>query len=251
LQDLTPPDDPTGYISRVRFWELVIARAGYADRYVRLERYSVRARIVLVLLLIVVFATSCKGLNPQFRADSNPHASILLVPSSTTFEIEKVRYGAVHFTASIKNEGIATINVAHPSICIPADYKPGKLRRFSDSHGKSEILLKITKPDGTNVVLRDGYIYHFDPDNVSILTIPPNGAGTFHVGWFFENARGRWERDDEAAKVFLLKGQYKIRILFRNVLPKAALYDENTKETKFIDAWIGEIESPEITIEVK
>jgi hypothetical protein len=29
-----PTGDPTGYISRVRFWELVIARAGYADRSV-------------------------------------------------------------------------------------------------------------------------------------------------------------------------------------------------------------------------
>ena len=209
------------------------------------------ARILFIPLLIVVLAASCKGLNPEFRADSNPGASVVLLPSSTTFEIEKVSQGAVRFTASIKNEGMTIIKVAHPSVCIPSDYEQGKLRRFSDSHGKSEILLKITRPNGTNVALRDGYIYHFDPGNVPILTIPPNGNGTFHVGWFFQNARGRWERDDEAAKVFLLNGEYKIRILFRNVFPKAGLYNENTKEIKFIDVWTGEIESPEITIEVK
>ena len=99
-------------------------------------------------------------------------------------------------------------------------------------------------------ILRDGYFHYFDPGNVPLITIPPNGTGTFHVGWFFQNARGRWERDDEAAKVFLLKGKYKIRIMFRNVFPKAALYDVNISELKYLDVWTGKMESPEITIEV-
>jgi hypothetical protein len=99
-------------------------------------------------------------------------------------------------------------------------------------------------------ILRDGYFHYFDPGNVPLITIPPNGTGTFHVGWFFQNARGRWERDDEAAKVFLLKGKYKIRIMFRNVFPRAALYDVNISELKYLDVWTGKMESPEITIEV-
>jgi hypothetical protein len=114
----------------------------------------------------------------------------------------------------------------------------------------SEILLKITKPDGSDIVLRDGYSHYFDPGNVPLITIPPNGTGTFDVGWFFQNARGRWEQDDEAAKAFLLKGKYRIGILLRNVFPKATLYDENTRESKFTDVWTGEMESAEITIEV-
>jgi hypothetical protein len=162
-----------------------------------------------------------------------------------------VPQGAVGFTASIKNEGTTTITIAHPSICLPASYKQGESRRFQDSHGKSEILLKITKPDGSDVVLRDGYFHYFDPGNVPLITIPPNDTGTFDVGWFFQNARGRWEQDDEAAKVFLVKGKYKIRILLRNVFPKAVLNDGNTKGVKFTDVWTGEMESAGIAIEVK
>jgi hypothetical protein len=209
------------------------------------------ARILFVPLLMTMLTASCERLNSEFEVNSHPGISIVLLPSSATFEVEKVPQGVVGFTASIKNEGTTTIRIAHPSICFPSEYKQGEERRFGDSHGKSEILLKITKPNGTNVFLRDGHFYCFDPGNVPILTIPPNGTGTFHVGWFFQNARGRWERDDEAAKVFLLKGKYKISILFRNVFPQAALYEEDAKRIKFVDVWTGEMKSQEISIEVK
>jgi hypothetical protein len=164
--------------------------------------------------------------------------------------MDKVPQGAVNFTASIRNEGTATMAVAHPSICFPAGYKQGETRRFSDSHGKSEILLKITKPDGADVILRDGYVHYFDPGNAPLITIPPNGTGTFDVGWFFQNARGRWEQDEDAEKVFLSKGKYKVRILFRNIFPKA-LYNENTGGARIADVWTGEMESDWIAIEVR
>lgn len=209
-----------------------------------------KARNGLVPWLMVMLAMSWWH-NAECKANSKPGVSILLLPRSATFDIRKVPQGAVSFTASIKNEGTTAITIAHPSICIPADYKPGELRRFHDSHGKSEILLKVTKPDGAKVILRDGYLHYFDPGNVPLITIPANGTGTFDVGWFFQNARGRWEQDDEAAKVFWLKGKYKIRILLRNIFPKAVLYDENAKGGKFTDVWTGEMESGEITIEVK
>lgn len=209
------------------------------------------ARIIFVTLLVIMLTISCRWHNSEIRVNSNPPASILLLPRSSTFDIGKVPQGAVNFTASIKNEGTTTITIAHPSICFPADYKQGETRHFNESHGKSEILLKITKPDGTYLLLRDGYFHYFDPGNVPLITIPPNGTGTFDVGWFFQNARGRWEQDDEAAMVFLLKGTYKVRILLRNVFPMAALYDVNSKEIKFTDVWTGEMESEEIVIEVK
>jgi hypothetical protein len=209
------------------------------------------ARIRFVTLVMVMLALICSGQNAKAGVMSNPGVSILLLPRAFSFDIGKVPQGAVGFTASIKNEGTTTITIAHPSICLPADYKQGESRHFHDSQGKSEILLKITKPDGSDIVLRDGYFHYFDPGNVPLITIPPNGTGTFHVGWFFQNARGRWERDDEAAKVFLLKGKYKIRIMFRNVFPRAALYDVNISELKYLDVWTGKMESPEITIEVK
>lgn len=209
-----------------------------------------KVKIILVPLLMVLLASYDIGATAESRRDSNPVASILLLPTSTTFEIDQVPNGAVGFTAAIKNEGAAPLTIAHPSICFPAEYQ-GETRRFAESHGKSEILLKIRKPDGTTVVLRDGHLYNFEPGNIPLLTIPPNTTKTFHLGCFFQNARGRWEQDAEAARVFLLKGEYAISIAFRNIFPKAALYDEKAKGGKFIDVWTGEMESAEIIIEVK
>ena len=210
-----------------------------------------KAGILSLSFLIVMFTSGATALHAEVTANPPAGASILLLPVSRIFTLDEVQRGAVGFTAVIKNEGTAVLTVAHPSICVPPDYKWGETRRLADSHGKSEILLKITKPDGSNVVLRDGYFSSFDPGNIPVITIPPNGTGSFHVGWFFQNARGRWERDEIAAKVFLEKGQYKVSILFRNVFPHAALYDVNTRQTSLIDVWTGEMESPEITIEVK
>ena len=202
-------------------------------------------------LFMVTIAVGSIGFRIATAADSLAGVSIALVPRSPVFAAEEVPQGAVAFTASIKNEGDRTIKVAYPSICLLADYKEGEMRQLADSHGKSEILLKITKPDSTEVILRDGTFAYFDPDNVPILTIPPNTAGTFHVGWFFQNARGRWENGGEATNVFLLRGRYKVRILLRNVFPKAALYNEATKGIDLIDVWTGEIESYQVAIEVK
>jgi hypothetical protein len=209
-----------------------------------------KASVILGLLLIAMVSMSCTWSNSAARVNSKPNTSLVLQPRTFTFELSKVPQGAVAFTATIKNEGATTLTIAHPSICFPADYKQEEISRLNYSHGKSEILLKITKPDGADLILRDGYFHYFDPGNVSLITIPPHASGTFEVGWFFENARGRWEKDKEAAKAFRSKGRYQVSLLFRNVFPKAARYDESAKEVKFIDVWTGEMESAEITIAV-
>jgi hypothetical protein len=52
-----------------------------------------------------------------------------------------------------------------------------------------------------------------DPD-VPLVAIPANGVGTFHVGWFVQNARGKWEQDDEAARVFWRQESIRSRLFF-------------------------------------
>jgi hypothetical protein len=210
-----------------------------------------KRRIIFASFLAVMFVVSCSWHNPGSTVDSKSDTSIRLLPRSNTFDLAKVPQGVVGFTALVKNERPTAITIAHPSICFPTDYKQGEARHIEDSHGKSEILLKITKPNGVDVILRDGYLGYFDPGNVPLIEIPANESGIFDLGWFFQNARGKWEHNDEAAKVFLMRGTYKIRILFRNAFTKAVLYDKDTKEVKFIDVWTGEMESPEATIEVK
>ena len=220
------------------------------------KKIFTKVRIVFSLLSVLVLAMGANWSNAVQRANSNPDISVRLIPDSTKFDLEKVPYGAVGFTASISNKGAKTIRVAHPAVCYPSDPWPAdnkqgsrSIRDSSERHGKSEILLKITRPNGENVVLRDGH-HFFDPGGAPLLEIPPNGTGNFQVGWFFQNARGRWERDNEAAEVFLLKGEYKVRILLRNVFPKARWNDGDSGWSPLVDVWTGEMESPEITIEV-
>jgi hypothetical protein len=211
----------------------------------------IKTKILSYLFLAVMLAMSCAWCITEAQADSKTGVSIVLLPRAQAFDIAKVPLGSVRFTAVIKNAGTTAITIAHPSTCLPEPLMPGESRRFQDSHAKSEILLKVLKPDGSPIVLRDGYLHYFDPGNVPLITIPPQGTGTFEVGWFFPNERGRWERDEEAAKMFLLKGFYRVRILLRNVFPSALLHDEKTGKNMVVDVWTGELESPEITIEVK
>jgi hypothetical protein len=203
--------------------------------------------VVLTALLIVSLA----GISIAAEVIPPQGASIILMPLSDTYNLDKSLRGAVRFRALIRNESTETITIAHPSFCFPSDYKMGESKHFSENHGKSEILFKATKPDGTIVVLRDGFFHGFDPENTRFLTIPANETGTFDVGWFFQAAEGRWERNDEAARLFTQSGKYRIVLLFRNLFPKALLYDEKTREIEFVDVWTGEMESGQITVDIK
>ena len=111
--------------------------------------------------------------------------------------------------------------------------------------------MKITKPDGTRVILRDGWMFGFDPNNVYHLTIPPGGTERFYLGWFFQNARGRWENDAEAATVFMDKGIYRVSVLFRNEFPWAFIDSNYTDKVHFERVWTGEMQSEEVAIEIK
>lgn len=200
----------------------------------------------------MLFLWSCGSANTDDRqsAELTQDTSITLTPKTSTYDLNKVSQGIINFSALIKNTGTETITIAHPSVCFPDEYLLGEVRNVTDSHGKSEILLKITKSDGDIVVLRDGY-HGFDPGNIHHIVIPPGEAKSFHVGWFFQNARGRWENNRDAWEVFLQKGTYKVSILFRNTFPKAAIFNKTDSKTRFVDVWTGELQSEEVTVEIK
>jgi hypothetical protein len=71
------------------------------------------------------------------------------------------------------------------------------------------------------------------------------------LGWFFQNARGRWENDAEAAAAFLDKGKYKVTIIFRNALPFAYLNNADTNKPELVKVWTGEMQSEEVAVEIK
>jgi len=175
---------------------------------------------------------------------------IKLNPKTSEYNINEVSKGAVRFSASVENKDDSLIIFAHPTICFPADYQIGKSLNFKDHHGKSEILLKIEKPDGQIIILRDGP-HFFDPNNMSHFTINPGESKLFYVGWFFQNARGRWEDDLKAQSVFMGKGRYRVKLLYRNFFPKAFIYDTSTSKSSLINVWTGEMQSNEVIVKIK
>lgn len=206
------------------------------------------------LLCVALMLLAFPSYNPKISerataAQPTSDISITLIPNAGTYDLAKVPLGVVNFTATIRNGSLKTITIAHPSICFPAEFNLGNARHFKDNHGKSEILLEITRPNGIKVTLRDGWIHFFDPNSASLITIPPGGKGSFLVGWFFQNARGRWENDDEAWTVFLDKGTYQVRILFRNIFPKA--YNHAANEPEFVNVWTGEMQSEKAVVEIR
>lgn len=209
----------------------------------------------IIFTLFTLFAIG--GYNNESRASrvtptdkASQKTVITLNPKTSEYNIIEVSKGAVRFSASVENQGDRSITFAHPTICLPADYQIGKSLNFKDHHGKSEILLTIEKPDGEIVVLRDGP-HFFDPNNISQFNINPGESKLFYVGWFFKNARGRWKDDLKAESVFMGKGQYRVKLLYRNIFPKALVYDTSTSKSSLINVWTGEIQSNEVIVKIK
>ncbi len=180
----------------------------------------------------------------------SPEFSLTLRALSTEYGIDDVRRGAVEFRASIENRTDTPVTVAHPMICLPPDRREGESWHFSESHGKSEIVLTVQRPDGNTVVLRDGP-HFFEPGNVPLFTVQPGEARDFSIGWFFLHSRMIWEDNRLAESLFLEKGSYRASLLFRNFFPQAAAYDPAMKRTDVIDVWTGELHSNEVTLEVR
>jgi hypothetical protein len=169
--------------------------------------------------------------------------TVTLTPSSSTYGLDAAAEGAVRFSAEIRNPRDHRVVVAHPTVCWPADRVT---IREEDRHGRSEILLGVTRPDGRRITLRDGP-HFFDPGGVAHLRIPPKGSQQFTVGWFFRNARGRWENDNDAATLFAARGDYTVEIVLRNVFRCAIEPDK----WKLVDVWTGEMRSEPVKITIK
>ena len=214
-----------------------------------------RKPFVLILIAITLIlmsgcrtASSASEIPPSEKISQK--VTITLSPNSAEYDAKNVPNGTVRFFASIENRTGGPITVAHPAVCFPASFQVGQRMNSSDRHGKSEILLTITKADEKTVVLRDGP-YFLDPEHIDHFLIRPGESKQFHIGWFFPNARGRWEDDREAESAFMEKGHYKVRLLYRNFFPKAVVYNSSTNKGTFINAWIGEMLSNEVTVEIK
>lgn len=216
---------------------------------------SGRVGLVCCLLSVASLVAGCAGSSgvSSTLPDSTP-LSLELASDSTSYSVEGARRGAVGFTATIRNAGSTPIVVGHPSVCFPAGYRRGQSIDARERRGNSEILLEIERPDGEIVVLRESPMSRFEPgrfDHVRFdhVRLPPGGSGSFRLGWFFENARGKWEDDREAWRVFTDPGVYRVEAILRNRWPKALIRDASG-ESVFVDVWTGEIRSPEVVLQI-
>jgi len=215
----------------------------------------IRVPSIALALAASVLAVSAAAAGPGEKSEPVPddttgQVSIILKPDTSTFSLEDVTRGRVGFTATIRNRGHERVVIGHPSVCVPADFGPGKSASREDWHGVSEILFTIDRPDHDRVVLREGMFAFFEPDNVDRLEIEPGADATFHVGWFFPNARGRWENDQVSWEVFRQPGEYKVSILYRNRFPRAWTRDRTSGKVSMVDVWQGEFESNVVTFVV-
>lgn len=207
----------------------------------------------IITLLFLFAMTSCEkdGQTPPPATGSDAQAlAITLGPASSNYDIDEVLKGTVQFAVSVENKGDFEITFAHPVICFPEDYRIGDSLNIQEYHGNSEILLTVEKPDGSVAVLRDGP-HFFDPDKESHFIIKPGESNLFYLGWFFQNARGGWEDNIKAETVFNGRGQYRLKLLYRNFFPKALINDATTGKSRFINVWTGEIPSNEVIVTIQ
>lgn len=206
-------------------------------------------------MLSSILLIALVGCNGEQKPASPPSGttlrppSITLGPESSEYTLDDVFRGTFQFAVAVENRDEGPITFAHPTICYPGDHQIGKSLDLRKRHGKSEILLTVQRPDGSDIVLRDGP-HFFDPDNASYFIIDPGESSLFYIGWFFQNARGGWENDINAKDVFTGSGEYRLTLLYRNTFPKALIHDASTDRSRYTDVWTGEIQSNDITVTI-
>ena len=183
---------------------------------------------------------------PQTTDNADPRLRVRLTPSSPSYSLADASQGAVLFVAEVWNPRDQPVVLAHPAITFPGEC--ALLHNIKERHGKSEILLTVRKPGGETVILRDGP-HFFDPGNNAYLVVPAKGSQKFDIGWFFQNQRGRWERDDIAATLFTAKGSYTVTLLLRNKFTCAILGPGRRQLDRPI--WTGEMRSNRATIAIR
>jgi len=172
----------------------------------------------------------------------------------TLVPITENRVWKKEFTAIIQNNSSTSITIVHPRSCWLENAKQMSIKDF---YGKSEILLNVRTPKGKDLILRERLTSSgFDPSFKASLNIAPGKSESFRVWMFFETPMAKWKNDILAAKIFDDIGKYKVSILYRNVYPNAIwnLKDEDGlkhKVKRITNAWTGELESNEVTVEVK
>ncbi len=202
------------------------------------------ARRALVLFLVFhLFAVHAA------RGDA-AGLSLSLKPEKESYGLEEARSGNVTLTATFTNAGEGVLFLAHPSATAPDSYTGEGSFGFDERCGKSEMLLYIKGPGGEETVLRHNVLRGFEPGNVFRLDIPPGDTREIMLGWlgpYF--ALGMW--DDIREPIFTERGEYKIRMVYRNYFGKALSFGRGTDIFEKDVPWTGEVVSNTISVRVE
>lgn len=174
---------------------------------------------------------------------------LTLRPAKDVYGLEEAQ-GNVTIFASLENIGNEPLLLAHPNVCFPRDFQEGERFYVKEREGKSEISILISLPNDTQISLRNDFRF-FEPGNRDHLVIQPGESKEIKFGWFFPASLGQWAYDSGgplAEPLFLLRGTYHVEVNFKNVFPKAYVYDEGREYHMIDTAWTGEIQANTIVV---
>lgn len=205
-----------------------------------------KTAVLTVVIMVIFLSTAPAG---GMQGEYAP-LTLSLKPVKASYSLEDAGRGNVTITARFTNDGDGAIFLAHPNACVPEGFGMGSSMSIEERYGVSEILLYITKPDGTEVVLRNNVLRGFEPGNHFHLTIAPGGTEEITLGWLGpEFALGQWDGFD--GQFFDQRGIYKVWMLYRNHYGKAASF--KPAPDLFMDEapWQGEVESDAVDVAVE
>jgi hypothetical protein len=154
----------------------------------------------------------------------------------------------VTLIAQLRNTGTEPIVLAHPNACFPKDYELGDTIHVSVRYEKSEIIISITRPDGSRVYLRNNMLRGFEPNGGHYLYIDQGESVEILLGWLGPDfSLGQWEVSED---VFFLPGIYTAQVTIKNLLPKAIDNDKVGNWFLRQDIWMGETVSNTVEIAV-
>ena len=154
----------------------------------------------------------------------------------------------VSFTGIFTNQTRNPLLIAHPNACFPEDFQQKGGYWATERYGKAELLVHVLPPNGKQLTLRNNMLRVFPPDNDPVLELAPGESKEFQLAWFTPSSMGQWLLD---STVFAEPGTYRVRVSYRNLLPKAIYRTKDARAASQKRPWNGELLSNELKIVIQ
>jgi hypothetical protein len=213
--------------------------------------------LTLIPLLSFIVTGLCAGQTAVGAASVHPDWSdggdtgarslrLTIRAGKAAYALQEAEAGNVVILARFENTSSQNVLLAHPNVCLPHQLEEGQVVTRDDH--KSALSVSITAPKGRKIRLRNNILRHFAPGNRFYLELAPGESAEILLGWFGPHfSIGQWDGIDEP--IFSSPGSYLIKVEYQNALPKACLNE--ARGCRWVDAWMGEVSSNTITLQVE